>query len=147
MLKNDYSDQDCSVARALEVVGERWTLLIVRELLKRPCRFSEIERTLSIAKNVLTNRLEKLVILEVVKRAALSGSGDWGEYSLTAKGRALFPVVNALMAWGDTYYAPNGPPLVLIHKCGQSPGHQLVCQCCGEALHQADVHIADGGAA
>jgi DNA-binding HxlR family transcriptional regulator len=144
MLKNDYTDQDCSVARALEVVGERWTLLIVRELLKRPCRFLELERTLNIAKNILTNRLEKMIALGIIEKAPLSPSRDWSDYRLTNKGRDLFPVVNALMAWGDNHAAPNGPPLVLKHTCGGIPGHKLVCQCCGDELHVQDLRIAKG---
>jgi DNA-binding HxlR family transcriptional regulator len=145
MLKNDYDGQDCSVARALEVVGERWTLLIVRELLKQPSRFLELERTLGIAKNVLTNRLEKMVALEIVEKTSVSETRDWGEYRLTARGRDLFPVINALMAWGDTYAAPNGPPLLLVHKCGHLAGHRVVCECCGEDLRLTEVHVADAG--
>lgn len=141
MLKNDYVTQECSVARTLEVVGERWTLLIVRELLRRPRRFLELERVLLVAKNILTNRLEKLVELGIVEKEAVSPSRDWGEYKLTRKGRDLFPVVNALMAWGDRYAAPDGPPMVLGHKCGHSPGHKVVCECCGEELRLEDMHI------
>ena len=146
MLKNDYSDQDCSIARALEVVGERWTLLIVRELLKRPSRFLELQRALSIAKNILTNRLEKMAALGVIEKAPVVEGRDWGEYRLTSKGLGLFPVVNALMAWGDAYFAPDGPPVVLAHKCGHAPGHKVVCQCCGEELHPEDLRMVDTSA-
>ena len=142
MLKNDYVEQDCSVARALEVVGERWTLLIVRELLKKPSRFLELEHALVVAKNILTDRLEKMTLMGIVEKQPVPSSHDWSVYHLTEKGRDLFPVVNALMAWGDHYAAPDGPPLILKHSCGKAPGHQLVCESCGERLHQKDLQIA-----
>jgi DNA-binding HxlR family transcriptional regulator len=141
MLKNDYADQDCSIARALEVVGERWTLLIVRELVRRPRRFLQLERTLAVAKNVLANRLQKMITMGIAEKASLSPARDWGEYRLTSKGRDLFPVIYALMAWGDEYAAPDGPPLVLKHKCGHNPGHKVVCKCCGEELRPQDLRV------
>jgi DNA-binding HxlR family transcriptional regulator len=136
MLKNDYSDQDCSIARALEVVGERWTLLIVREPLKRPYRFLDLVASLGVAKSILTNRLKKMIALGIVQKTSLS------QYRLTAKDRDLFPVTNALMAWGDKYAAPNGPPAILLHTCGGRAGHKLVCQCCGEELRSRDLRIS-----
>jgi DNA-binding HxlR family transcriptional regulator len=144
MLRSDYADQDCSVARALEVVGERWTLLIVRELLKHPSRFLELERALGVAKNVLANRLEKMVAMQIAEKVSVSDTRDWSEYRLTPRGRALFPVIHALMAWGDKFAAPDGPPLVLVHKCGRAPGHKLICQCCGEELRARDLRIDNG---
>jgi DNA-binding HxlR family transcriptional regulator len=142
VLRSDYIEQDCSVSRALEVVGERWTLLIVRELLKKPCRFLELEQALVVAKNILTQRLEKMLATGLIEKHSVSASYDWSEYRLTPKGRDLFPVVNALMAWGDHYAAPDGPPLILEHSCGKAPGHKLVCEACGEDLHAHDLHIA-----
>jgi DNA-binding HxlR family transcriptional regulator len=142
MLKNDYVEQDCSIARALEVVGERWTLLIVRELLKKPARFLELEHALVISKNILGNRLEKMVLMGIVEKSSISSSYDWSEYHLTDKGRDLFPVIHALMNWGDTYAAPDGPPVILKHRCGKRPGHRLVCRGCGESLDQKDLRIA-----
>jgi DNA-binding HxlR family transcriptional regulator len=144
MLKKDYTGQDCSIARSLEVVGERWTLLIIRELMNGKRRFSEIERGLGIAKNILSNRLESLDALGVVKKVVISPGGEWVEYRLTAKGRDLFPVINALMAWGDKYVAPDGPPVTLLHRCGGKAGHRMVCACCGEDLHMRDVYTAEG---
>jgi len=143
MLKKDYSGQDCSIARALEVVGERWTLLIIRELINGKRRFSEIERGLGIAKNVLTNRLENLLALGVVKTDAISPGGEWVEYRLTRQGKDLFPVINALMAWGDKYVSPDGPPVTLLHRCGGKAGHRVVCACCGEDLSLKDVYPAE----
>jgi len=134
MLGSTYEGQTCSIARALEAVGERWTLLIVRDLLRGPQRFSDLEAALKISKNVLAARLDKLVDLKIVAKSQYEAARDWSEYSLTRKGYDLFPVVNALMAWGDRYEAPNGPPVVIRHVCGHSAGHMVVCEHCREAL-------------
>ena len=135
MLGSTYEGQTCSIARALEAVGERWTLLIVRELLRGPQRFSDLEAELKISKNVLAARLDKLVDLKIVAKSQYEAARDWSEYSLTRKGYDLFPVVNALMAWGDRYEAPNGPPVVIKHVCGHPAGHMVVCEHCREALN------------
>ncbi len=144
MLKSDYTGQDCSVARTLEVVGERWTLLIVRELMMRESgRFAELQQTLGVAKNILASRLEKLIARGIIEKVQIKGTRDWGEYRLTPKGRDLFPVISALIAWGDRYVSPDGPPLVLLHKtCGNAAGHKLVCECCGEPFVLDDLYPA-----
>jgi DNA-binding HxlR family transcriptional regulator len=139
MLGSRYENQNCSIARALESVGERWTLLIVRELLRGPQRFSDLEAALEISKNVLATRLDKLVNLKIVAKSQYEAARDWSEYSLTRKGYDLFPVVNALMAWGDRYAAPNGPPVVLRHVCDHPAGHMVVCEHCREALNPKSV--------
>ena len=110
MLRNDYPDQNCSVARTLEAVGERWTLLIVRELLRSPSRFTELQRNLDLAKNVLANRLEKLRESGIVETDQLEAARDWKLYKLTVKGRDLFPVINALMAWATPTPPRTGRP-------------------------------------
>lgn len=144
MLGNDYAGQNCSIARALEVVGERWTLLIVRELLRKPHRFSELERRLSVSKKVLTGRLDRLVDFQVAEAVSIAESNEWKLYRLTDKGRDLFPVISALMAWGDKYEAPFGPPAVLHHKCGHAPGHKVVCETCGEPVDAHSVRVSSG---
>lgn len=142
-MNSTYTQQNCSIARALEAVGERWTLLIIRELLRRPRRFAELERTLGIAKNVLTNRLAKLVGLEIIEAVPVSDTRDWNSYELTRKGKDLFPVLSALMAWGDQYAAPAGPPVVFEHR-GHPTGHKLVCQHCAEDLRIDDLRVKAG---
>jgi DNA-binding HxlR family transcriptional regulator len=144
VLKSDYFGQSCSVARALEAVGERWTLLIIRELLRRPRRFADLERKLAIAKNVLSARLAKLTELEIVEKVPYTTTRDWNEYRLTEKGQDLFYVVQALMAWGDLYEAPDGAPAVFEHDCGHPAGHMVVCEHCGEAVTPANVHVIAG---
>jgi DNA-binding HxlR family transcriptional regulator len=143
MLKNDYPGQNCSIARSLEIVGERWTLLIVRELIRGPRRFLEIERATGIAKNVLAKRLERMAAEGLLNSTSVSESRDWVDYRLTKKGSALFPVLHALIAWGDTYASPNGPPLTLIHRCGGPVGHKTVCECCGESVRIGSVRAVD----
>ena len=144
MLKDDYPGQSCSIARTLEIVGERWTLLIVRELIRKPRRFLELEHALGMAKNVLTSRLAKLQATGIVEKEAVVENRDWGTYVLTRKGRDLFPVINAMMSWGDRHAAPDGPPITLLHSCGGKVGHKLVCECCGGDVHLRDLAAADG---
>jgi DNA-binding HxlR family transcriptional regulator len=132
MLKSDYANQNCSVARALEIVGERWTLLIVRDLIHKPRRFSELERHLAISKNILASRLDKLIEHDIVRTVAVDDPRDWNIYELTAKGRELFPVLNALMTWGDRHAAPLGPPLLFRHSCGGRVAPAIVCQGCAQ---------------
>ena len=144
MLNSHYHDQNCSAARTLEVVGERWTLLIVRELLRRPCRFADLERALGVAKNILTARLEKLVDRGVVEKRPYSRTHDRNEYRLTAKGRDLFYVIDALMAWGDAHAAPDGPPVVIQHSCGHPTGYRVQCESCGEQVTPHNVSEIPG---
>jgi DNA-binding HxlR family transcriptional regulator len=144
MLESDYRGENCSVARTLEVVGERWTLLIVRELLIRSRRFAEIQRNLGIAKNVLTVRLAKLVELGIVEKTPYTQARNWNDYRLTRKGADLLPVLTALMVWGDRYAAPDGPPLILQHECGHPAGHKVVCAYCGDDVILRTVEFVDG---
>ncbi len=144
MLGNEYASQNCSIARALEAVGERWTLLIVRELLRKPRRFSELERRLSVSKNILTGRLDKLVQLRIVETIPYGDTREWKTYRLTDKGRDLFPIIHALMAWGDVHEAPRGAPAILQHDCGRPAGHEVVCQACGGAVDAHTVRLLAG---
>jgi DNA-binding HxlR family transcriptional regulator len=144
MLKSDYTGQNCSIAKSLEAVGERWTLLIIRELLRRPHRFAELEGRLGIAKNVLTDRLHKLVDLDIVEKAPYTEARDWNDYRLTRKGKDLFPVISALMAWGDKYDAPNGPPVIFEHECGHAAGHRVVCEHCGGGVVARAIRVTAG---
>ena len=144
MLGNEHRDQNCSLARTLESVGERWTLLIVRELMIRPRRFFELERRLLIAKNILVARLGKLVTNDIVEALPVEDTKGWKIYQLTPKGRDLFPLISAMIAWGDRYNAPHGPPVVLVHSCGHPSGHKLVCANCGESIDSESVRVVPG---
>ena len=120
------------MARALEVVGERWTLLIVRDaLFAGATRFGDFQRGLGVATNVLTARLEHLVAMGVMERRP---AGDRGaeEYHLTDSGRDLVSAVVALTEWGDRWRAPDGPPILYRHRgCGGGVHVQAVCETCG----------------
>src|SRR5436309_898053 len=121
MLGNTYDTQVCSIARALELVGERWTLLIVRDaLFAGVTRYSEFQENLGIATNVLKARLDGLVAGGIMERRPSDGQADLFEYVLTDKGRALAPALVALTEWGDRWAAPGEPPIDYRHAtCGE----------------------------
>jgi DNA-binding HxlR family transcriptional regulator len=112
-LPRDYTGQACSLARALEIVGERWTLLIVRDAFYGIRRFGDFAAHLNIPRAVLSERLRSLTAAGVLEHDA--EDGQRAEYVLTAKGRTLWPVVRTMMAWGDEHYAPNGPRRLFRH--------------------------------
>jgi DNA-binding HxlR family transcriptional regulator len=126
----------CSIARSLAVVGERWTLLVLREIFRGAHRFEDIRDQLGIARNVLSARLRSLVEHGVLDRVAGPGGSARLEYRLTPKGRDLYPVLLALLAWGDRWLAGDGPaPLTLIHRgCDRGVTPTVACPHCGEAL-------------
>jgi len=115
MLKRDYDGQICSIARALEIVGERWTLLIVRDAFLGLRRFDEFQESLGIARNVLTDRLNRLVEEGILDRVRYSERPERFEYVLTRKGRDLQLALAGLRQWGDTYLSDK-PPRVLRRK-------------------------------
>ena len=139
MLDRTYPDQVCSIARSLEVIGERWSLLIVRDAFLGSARFSEFQRSLGIARNVLAQRLSRLVEEGVFEHRA-----D-GAYVLTAKGRELAPALHQLMKWGDRHYAPDGPPRLTLHRgCGGRVEGDMVCERCGEHVRQRGLELTPG---
>lgn len=146
MLRRTYDDQVCSIARALEVVGERWSLLIVRDALLGLRRFEEFQDSLGIARNVLADRLGSLVAAGVLERVRYQQRPDRFEYRLTAMGRQLFIPVLALMQWGDEHLAgPAGPPRVAQHGgCGGNLRAGLICQRCRQPIVAGQVEIIPG---
>ena len=120
MLERTYDAEVCSVARALEVVGERWTLLIVRDAFHGVRRFEDFQRRLGLARNVLTDRLQRLCALGVFERVRYQERPGRHEYRLTDMGRDLWPVIIALRAWGDRHMAPAGPPR--LRRAGRAAG-------------------------
>lgn len=145
MLGRSYEGQNCSAARALEVVGERWTLLILRDaLLRGMTRFGEFHTSLGVAKNVLSTRLDRLVTEGLLERRRYSAKPDHHEYLPTEKGIDLLPVIVALAAWGDRWAAPDGPPVVFRHAdCGAPITQDLTCHTCGP-VPAAAVHTTPG---
>ena len=120
MLNRNYEGQNCSIARALEVVGERWTLLIVRDASVGPRRFDEFQRSLGISRNVLTERLSRLVEEGILRRVLYQEHPERYEYGLTEKGRDLHLALAGLRQWGDKYLSEK-PPTVLRSKTDRRP--------------------------
>jgi DNA-binding HxlR family transcriptional regulator len=148
-LKRNYVDQECSVAATLELVGERWTLLIVREVLLGVHRFSELQADLGIARNVLQARLERLVEHGILERRRYQVHPPRDGYHLTDKGLDLWPTIIALMAWGDRHLPrTGGPPVTITHRgCGGEMDAHRVCLRCGSRLGPRDVWAAPGDSA
>jgi DNA-binding HxlR family transcriptional regulator len=120
MLKRDYEGQNCSIARALEVVGERWTLLIVRDVFLGKRRFDELQQSLGIARNVLTDRLSRLVEEGILEKVLYNERPERYEYRLTAKGLELNVALTALRQWGDKYLT-DAPPRLLRTRSDRRP--------------------------
>jgi DNA-binding HxlR family transcriptional regulator len=146
MLASDYPGQTCSIARSLELVGERWTLLIVRDIFRRRRRFEEIQESLGIARNVLAKRLETLVEEGIVERRVYQERPERHEYLLTQKGLDLWPVLVALMGWGDRWEPQaGGPPAVIVHKdCGGRLDDRRICGRCGAAVEVREARMLEG---
>jgi DNA-binding HxlR family transcriptional regulator len=145
MLGRTYEGQNCSVAKSLELVGERWTMLVVREVFLGNRRFDEIAARLGIARNVLTARLGRLVEEGVLERSRYQERPERFEYRLTEKGIDLWPVIVSLVQFGDRYYAPDGPPLVMTHKgCGGAVDAHRTCDRCQARLTARDVVAQPG---
>jgi DNA-binding HxlR family transcriptional regulator len=142
-LPNDYPGQACSLARSLEIAGERWTLLIIRDAFWGVRRFDDFTGHLHIPRAVLASRLKTLTAAGVMTRVA--GQRHL-EYELTGKGAALWPVILSLMSWGDDYCAPDGGPRRLFRHAadsGQVDGSGR-CDACGKPVPAADTIVAPG---
>ena len=146
MLHRDYPALDCSVAKALEVIGERWSLLIVRSVMHGNRRFGEMQESLGIARNVLSARLQRLVDEEILERRAYQESPPRYEYFLTQKGLDLWPALIALLNWGDRYSPdPEGPRRLIVHKeCGGTVSERGICESCGKLLTARDAKQVPG---
>ena len=120
MLRRDYDGQNCSIARALEIVGERWTLLIIRDCFLGLRRFEELQQSLGIARNVLTDRLNRLVEEGILERVRYSERPERYEYRLTDKGRELNIALAGLRQWGDKHLSAK-PPRLLRRKTDKKP--------------------------
>src|SRR5215813_2843697 len=135
----------CSIARTLNLVGEWWTPLILRDLFFGICRFELLLQHLGISRNILTDRLQTLVENEIVERRLYQQNPERYEYVLTERGRDLFPIVVAVMAWGDKWLNENGVPTELIHQeCGKVAKAMVVCRECGEEIRLKNVRARRG---
>ena len=146
MLGRTYDRENCSAARTLEVVGERWSLLIIRNaMFVGSTRFTEFERKLGIAPNTLSSRLDRFVKAGLMETRPLASDPETHEYVLTRKGLDLQPVIIALTEWGDRWAAPHGPPIVYEHEgCGGRIHQHLSCDDCAAAPAPAEVRARPG---
>jgi DNA-binding HxlR family transcriptional regulator len=145
MERKSFSEMDCSVAQCLEVVGEWWSMLIIRDTFMGVTRFEDFQRRLGISRNILRDRLTSLVDAGVLVRVPYSEHPPRDDYKLTQKGRDLWPIITAMRQWGDQYAAPNGPPVEVIHRsCGQASHLEMSCAWCGERVTYRNVHAVPG---
>lgn len=145
MQHKSFADMHCSIAQCLEVVGERWSLLIVRDAFLGVTRFDEMQQRLGISRNILNQRLARLVEQDVLAKVPYSEHPPRFDYELTAKGRDLWPVITAMRQWGDDHAAPDGPPLQLVHRdCGDIADARTTCSACGETIDAGNVKAIAG---
>jgi DNA-binding HxlR family transcriptional regulator len=146
MLGRTYDRENCSAARTLEIVGERWSLLIIRNaMFAGSTRFTEFQRQLGIAPNILSSRLDRFVEAGLMRTRPLTGDAETREYVLTGKGLDLQPVIIALTEWGDRWAAPQGPPTIYQHEgCGGRLHQRLSCADCDAAPAPAQVRTGPG---
>jgi DNA-binding HxlR family transcriptional regulator len=145
VLGKTYDSEVCSAARALELVGERWSLLIIRDaLFAGATRYSDF-RSLDIATNILKTRLDGFIESGIMERRASERNPDHFEYVLTEKGRDLATVVVALTEWGDRWLAPDGPPGLYTHSlCGGQLSLVTNCTNCGQVLDPSEICVRPG---
>ena len=139
-LPREYTGQDCAIARALEVIGERWTLLIVRDAFYGVRRFSDFRDHLAVPRAVLAERLNLLVENAILARVTAASGRD--EYELTGKGEELWPAIWALLSWGSKYHMPRGRIRPYSHAgCGGAVAADGRCEACGATPEPADLTV------
>ena len=135
---------NCSIEATLKTVGDRWTLLILRNIFRGIKRFETIQRDLGVARNLLSKRLQHLVENEVIERFLYQEKPDRYEYRLTDKGRALSPSLIALMQWGDQWCSTKEPSVRLIHEnCGSALTHSVKCNTCETDVRANEIRNLD----
>jgi DNA-binding HxlR family transcriptional regulator len=143
--RKSFAGMHCSVAQCLEVVGEWWSMLIVRDVFLGVRRFDDFQERLGISRNILNQRLHRLVETGVLEKVPYSEHPPRYEYRLTGKGRDLWPVLTAMRQWGDRYAAPAGPPLQVVHEgCGRIAEMVPTCSVCGDPVGPRDARAVPG---
>ena len=139
----ELAEQRCSVARSVAVIGDRWTLMLLRDCFLGIRRFEDFERRLGISRSIIADRLKFLTDEGVLRREAYQARPVRHDYRLTDKGLALHPVMMAIVHWGDVHYAgDDGPPLIHRHKaCGCDFTPVQTCSECGEAVGAREVEV------
>ena len=143
---SEIEGQTCSIARALSEVGDRWTMLILREAFLRTRRFGDFVERTGAARNLVADRLQKLVLAEILERRVYQQSPERHEYRLTEKGIDLYPVMMSLVRWGDRWHDDGtGRPVEHVHReCGHVMHAEPVCSECGEPLDPREVDVRPG---
>ena len=142
-LGKDYTGQQCSLARSLEIVGERWTLLVLRDAFFGVRRFGDFAAHLGVPRAVLSDRLASLTEAGVLARA--DGTHGHPEYALTSKGLELWPVIRTLLAWGDEHYSGQGPRRVFRHAADDGAVTPSgTCEACGRDVPVTDLVVTPG---
>jgi len=145
MERKSFAGMNCSVAQCLEVVGEWWSLLIVRDAFLGVRRFDQFQERLGISRNILSERLGRLVEAGIFDKVSYCERPLRHEYRLTERGRDLWPVITTMRQWGDKHAAPEGPPVQVVHKdCGEDSEAVLVCSECREPVAARDVRALAG---
>ena len=140
-----FAGQNCSIAAALAVVGERWTPLVLREVLLGRRRFADIRDRLGVAPNILSDRLQTLLDQGLLEQRRYGNHPEAHEYVPTQKGIDITPALIALAAWGDRYAAPHGAPRVYVHTlCGHDAEPELRCGHCGGLLQPRELQVRPG---
>jgi DNA-binding HxlR family transcriptional regulator len=140
-----FATQNCSVAQPLAVLGERWSILVLRLIFVGFRRFDELQRELGIATNVLSQRLATLLDEGIIEKERYSEHPERFEYRLTEKGRDLLPILLAFLRWGDKYTAASGPPLETVHTECDHVFHMVpTCSHCGEKITPRTVRARPG---
>lgn len=140
-----FDEMNCSVARTADVIGEWWTPLLLRDLLFGVSTFDDFQQRLGIARNTLTDRLNRLVEEGIVEKVAYQEHPPRFDYRLTPKGADLWHVINAMREWGDRWAAPQGVPLRAVHRaCGADVTMHITCPQCGDLADRRELRMLDG---
>ncbi|WP_290516595.1 helix-turn-helix domain-containing protein [Alcanivorax sp.] len=141
----DIDQQPCSLARSLAIIGDNWTLLVLRDCFLGVRRFDDFQQRLGVTRHVLSDRLRKLADGGVLEKVAYQERPLRHEYRLTPMGRDLYPVIAHLAQWGDKYLAGDaGPPLVRVHRqCGEPLEAKLQCGHCGDSVEAQDIRLEE----
>jgi DNA-binding HxlR family transcriptional regulator len=146
MQRTDFGEMACSIARTMDVIGEPWSPLVLRNVFIGITRFDQLQRSLGISRKVLAERLKWLTDNEVLERRQYSDRPPRYEYVLTARGQELVEVLMVMVRWGDRWLAGEaGPPVLYRHQaCGQISHVELTCSQCGEPMHATGIDVLPG---
>lgn len=144
-MRTSLTDVRCSIAQTMDIIGDAWTALILRDVFAGITRFEQFQQDLQLSRKTLAARLDHLVEDGILERHAYSQHPPRYDYLPTDKGADLFPVIAAVMRWGDRWTAgPAGPPAVIRHSCGEHATAEVICNQCGEPLALQDITAEAG---